>query len=63
MKFRIGDSVKLRVQKKYDDGTVIPEHTPGLVELAHEISESYTVNFDGFKKNRRVPESDLLRDN
>jgi hypothetical protein len=59
MKFNIGDTVRLIVEKNYSDGNKIPVGTSGIVEKVYPLSESYLVSFDGFAKSRRIPESDL----
>jgi ribosomal protein L21E len=61
MKFDIGDDVKLKVNKSYEDGVTIPKGTRGLVEKVYPLSESYLVSFDGFEKSRRVLEDDLTK--
>jgi hypothetical protein len=58
MKFSIGDSVKLTVDKDYGDEK-IPAGTRGIVEEVYELSKSYKVKFRGHAKTRRVLERDL----
>lgn len=59
MNFKVGDTVILRVEKKYSDGTIIPAGTQGIVETVYPLSTSYLISFDGFDKSRRVLEADL----
>lgn len=59
MKFKVGDRVKLKVDKSYEDGTEIPAGHKGTVEKAYPLSISYLVGFDGISKSRRVPQGDL----
>jgi hypothetical protein len=59
MKFEVGDDVKLKKAKSYDDGVTIPKGTLGLVEKVYTLSISYLVKFDQYGKSRRILEEDL----
>lgn len=59
MKFDVGDTVKLAVEKSYSDGTKIPAGKKGLVQKTYPLSGSYLVSFSGYGRPRRVLESDL----
>ncbi|MBX2947201.1 MAG: hypothetical protein KF725_15325 [Cyclobacteriaceae bacterium] len=58
MRFKVGDTVILNVQKKYAD-IIIPAGTQGIVEIVYQLSTSYLISFNGFPKSRRVLEEDL----
>lgn len=59
MRFTVGDSVKLTVDKHYSDGTTIVAGSRGVIQRVYGLSASYLVKFAGYSKERRVLEPDL----
>lgn len=59
MEYEVGDTVTLKVEKEYSDGTKIPAGTRGIVEKVYPLSTSYLISFNRFPKSRRVLETDL----
>jgi hypothetical protein len=58
MRFIVGDSVRLRVDKDYDDDHV-PAGRRGVVQKVYPKSERYLIRFVGITTPHRVPDSDL----
>ena len=59
MIFQIGACVENIIQKQYSNGDIVKIGTKGEVLKVYELSESYSILFQGAMTKHRVLERDL----